>query len=327
MSAISAPIRPYVPFFPSHISDLFSVRYNEKKYELSGWEKTAIIITSIAGVLLAGVGIFLGFCLSDYLRNRLVDKLMTNKEIVKAPDHFYFDADYFDGTDKETIAPVAATQLFYQQKQISTFCSIHSLCNFAGRNIDGLVPKMIQENNEYWKNRFKDRPDGEIELEGMKQLGLYIESLQTIAQHRGMSTDNVTRYMNNNKDRLYLPKSCSIEYLSGGIDSDAMQNALETIQTDATLHRVIVSVSNKRYSHFSTIRKDASGQWRVLDSIQSIFTATKNLQPSFPTLQGAVSNLMERHNGLGRDVDLIYPSKDTPAIALKSIEAADLAAV
>ncbi len=60
---------------------------------------------------------------------------------------FHFDADYFPDTNKETIAPVSATELFYQQKQIATFCSIHCLCNFAGHNIDQLVPTLIQTNN------------------------------------------------------------------------------------------------------------------------------------------------------------------------------------
>jgi hypothetical protein len=319
MTTLSTAYRPYVPFFPSSLSGLFSVRFNGQKHELNGWEKTAIVITSVAGVLLAGVGVLLGFCLSHYFRSRLVDHLMAQPGAEK---NHYFDAEYFDGTESETIAPVAATELFYQQKQISTFCSIHSLCNFAGHNVEGLVPKMIQGNNEYWINYFKNRPNGERDLQGMKNMGVYIESLQSIVKYRGVSTDTLTRYMTNNKDALHLPESCTIEHVSGAMDSLPVKTALQTIQANADLHRVIASVSNNSYAHFSTIRKDDAGQWRVLDSIQNIFASKTQLQPRFPTLEGAVQNLMTRHNGQSRDIQLIYPSKDTPANALKAIDEA-----
>ena len=104
-----------------------------------------------------------------------------SKELEKID--FHFDADYFTGTDKETLASVSATELFYQQKQIAKFCSIHCLCNFAGRNIDQLVPKLIQTNNEYLCDNFqKDwqmTPDRA--LESAKRTGLYMRPLYKLS--------------------------------------------------------------------------------------------------------------------------------------------------
>src|SRR5690348_9424469 len=114
---LSSAYRPYVPFFPPSFSDLFSVRFNGEQHDLNGWHKTAIVITALAGVLLAGVGVLLRFCLSHYLRSKLVDQLMAQPGAEKHP-RFHFDAEHFSDTDRETIAPVAAGELFYQQKQI-----------------------------------------------------------------------------------------------------------------------------------------------------------------------------------------------------------------
>ncbi len=324
MSGVSAPIRPYVPFFPSSMPALFSIRYNGKKHELNSWQKTAILITGLVGTFLAGVGVLLGFCLSYYFRNRLMDQLIAQPLSTELEGiDFYFDADYFPDTNKETVAPVSATELFYQQKQIAKFCSIHSLCNFAGRNIDQLVPKLIQTNNEYWCDNFQKnwQMTPVRALESVRRTGLYIEpSLQAIADRGGVHQEAVREYMKHNKSSLNLPESCEIQTVAGSLDSDQIKTAVNKIQTDSHLHRVMVSVENTRYAHLSAIRKDDAGQWRVLDSIQNIFVSRSQLQPSFPTLQEAVDNLTKRHRGHNNSIHLIYPSQDTPGTALKIMQ-------
>ena len=126
--------------------------------------------------------------------------------------------------------------------------------------------------------------------------------------------------MEHNKSSLNLPESCEIQTVAGSLDSDQIKTAINKIQIDPHLHRVLVSVENTRYAHLSAIRKDGAGQWRVLDSIQNVFVTRSQLQPAFPTLQEAVDNLMVRHGGQNHSVDLIYPSQDTPGTALKIMQ-------
>ncbi len=162
-------------------------------------------------------------------------------------------------------------------------------------------------------------------LESVKQMGLYLDpSLQAIANMGGTHGIIITQYMKHHKSNLNLPESCEIQTVSGLPDSDQIKTAIHTIQTDPHLHRVIVSVENSRYAHISAIRKDDASQWRVIDSIQDVFVPRSQLQPSFPTLQEAVDNLMIRHGGQNHSIDLIYPSIDTPGIALKKIQRPDL---
>jgi hypothetical protein len=85
MTSASAFTCPPIAFFPSKFSEYFSVKFDGKTYELSSWEKKAIIITGVIGTLLAGIGILLGFYVSYCLRNKLVEQLVAQRGQLNAP--------------------------------------------------------------------------------------------------------------------------------------------------------------------------------------------------------------------------------------------------
>lgn len=73
---------PRISFFPSSVNEFFSISYKEKIHELPPWQKTAIILTSIAGIALFGIGILFGFGLSYYFRSRLVEQIAADTSIL-----------------------------------------------------------------------------------------------------------------------------------------------------------------------------------------------------------------------------------------------------
>jgi hypothetical protein len=306
MATQSISLRPDVSFFPSHISGLFSVQHCDKKYELKAWQKIAIVITGLAGVLLAGVGVLLGFCLSHYFRTRLVDQLMEQQLSNKNNNRSFFDARCFDGAAKETIGPVDSAELFYQQKQLGDRCGIYSLCNFAGHNIERIVPLMIQNNNDFWRNIIEndDQVSSAVALERIKEMEVYLDEQNL--NRRGIATQTITAFMSQNKALLHLPEKCSIDFVFGLIDSNPITTKMQEIHENPHLHRALVFIADP-IRHISAIRKDKAGQWRVLDSMSK----ANELQLPFPTLHKAVGHFLKMHRAQANNVFLFYPSDDT----------------
>jgi hypothetical protein len=176
----------------------------------------------------------------------------------------------------------------------------HSLCHFAGRNIDHLALALIQRNNAYWQEEFQENWEmtEEEALQETKDHDLYIEpSVEALQAHGGIEDVILLSYIRLNKNVLNLPEECTIHWTAGELDSRPIQESLQAIARNPVLHRVIIICGH----HYVALRKDPMGQWRIIDSATS-------MQPTCETLQEAIHNVLHNHGAA--ELGLIYPSAD-----------------
>jgi hypothetical protein len=235
-----------------------------------------------------------------------------NVEVIRhKEDSIAFSFTHFNGADKETAGPVAADELFYQQKQYEYFCAIHSLCHFAGRKITNILGSLIKTNNRYWVDMFQNKETSkEQALEFAKRACLYLEpSVHGINHNRGFPDRVIVYYLLCNKEIFHLPTDCAVLCDYGTLDSEKIQNILHEIEGDPHRHRIMMTMNGKAYGHFITIRKDKAGLWRVVDSMAVESDDMDKVQPSFPALRDAIHSMLLKHEG-EESFGLIYPSED-----------------
>ncbi len=236
-----------------------------------------------------------------------------------------FQPTYYAGTDKETIAPVSPSELYYQEVQTPKGCALHSMDHFAGSRIVD-INQLFQTNNEYYFNNFKAWAMPPVKMiETLKKLKLYLATPEDIERNGGIGKPVMIKYMEQHKDDFHLPMTSHMNQIQGLIESETMQSALSAIEKNPRLHRVIVSVTGKKYAHFITLRRDLSGHWRVLDSMTNSHNPkakdlVDQLQPSFATLQETIKAILPGHEAENGTVHVIYPSEDTPPTALTIVQ-------
>jgi hypothetical protein len=230
-------------------------------------------------------------------------------------ESFSFTFRHYPGAQAETPGPVAADQLFYQQKQYQYFCAIHSLCHFAGYKINNIIGALAQTSNDFWCNLFQNKQTSkEQALEAVKKVNLYTDSVSAINRNGGFGIPVVKDFIRSHKEIFHLPEACTIQGGYGVFDSEEIQTALQEIEADPHRHRIIVSMTGEDYGHFVTIRKDKAGLWRIVDSMAEESGEISKVQPSFSTLREAVEVSLHNHKAKESGVSLIYPSEDNDSL-------------
>lgn len=222
---------------------------------------------------------------------------------------------HYPGAEAETPGPVAADQLFYQQKQYGYFCSIHALCQFAGRKIHNIIGALGKTSNDYWIEQFQNKETSREEaLEIAKTLNVYTDSVRSINRNGGFAMAVVREFIRFHKEIFHLPETCTIQGRYGSLDIEEIQTPLQEIEGDPHRHRILVSMDGDDYSHFVAIRKDKASLWRIVDSMAEESEEMGRVQPSFPTLREAIEVALRNHKAERRQFSIIYPSEDNPYI-------------
>ena len=228
-------------------------------------------------------------------------------------------------TDQDTIAPVSASQLFYQEMQQPKKCTLHSMNHFAGRHVIDNVTRLFQINNQYWRKLFSSEEMSEDELIGlMKRHRCYLEKLEDMeGENGGLSARAALLYMQEYPKEFGLRKSNKMQAIYGSQSSEEMQKTVAIIQEKS--HRIMLTVkgkveeggSTRNISHTITLRRDITLRWRILDSMihshnKKAEDPIEQLQPSFADVTIAIKTIMEKYKAEETAwISLYYPEKDS----------------
>jgi hypothetical protein len=199
----------------------------------------------------------------------------------------------------------------YQEQQSGGKCSVHSINAFAGgRVVD--IGELFAVNTAVQQIALQGAGGQPATIQDLKNAGVYVSTLAEL-DAKGVSGNVIKSYIEKNKNNFYLSNDSSIKICEGRYASQEVQAELAKIQQSVNLHRVILGIGAK---HYLAIRKDESGQWRVIDSQQVAHIAstdnTKSVQPGFATLNEAVKHVTTKYNNDGKTdaCILIAPTKE-----------------
>jgi hypothetical protein len=225
---------------------------------------------------------------------------------VYTPNYYSLPGGRF--TNETTLGPIASTEAFYQERQNGLKCSLHSLNAFAGHNVVDFSA-LAKANNDFYIEKEHVEPDfvkQHLQLENIDDLDKRSSPLGAYA---------IAYFISQNKQLFHLPDTCRIEALvaSPSFKKIPFYNAINYIDTHPSIHRVFAGSVDAR--HRFTCRKDASGQWRVIDSWSKYHTVNeqdpvKRLQPAFPTFQEAFEAHCARLGTNKGPLELVYPTED-----------------
>lgn len=197
-------------------------------------------------------------------------------------------------TDEVTKKPVSETDPFYQEKQSGGKCSVHSMDAFAGsKAVD--ITDLMRVNNETQKELFGKAGLlglGQSDVQVLKTNGVYLETLKDLDDN-GVNPGTIKSYLEKHKNEFNLSKDCSIDLTEGAFEAPEMDQVIDKIQKNSSLHRVILGIAGR---HYLTIRKDNKGRWRIIDSQtlthdSTTTDKTKKIQPRFSTLKQAIRHV------------------------------------